>query len=143
MKDWDRRGLGILDREECLRRIGEVAVGRLGFLREGDLTILPVNHVLHGEDVTFRTTWGSKLQLAANGERVAFEVDNFHLDTESGWSVLVRGRTSIIEDPALREELEQEALESWLPPSANSFWVRVHPEDISGREIVRPQSRTR
>lgn len=138
MRDWDRRGLGILDREECLRRIGGTAVGRLGFLRDGEVTILPVNHVLHGEDIAFRTTWGSKLQLAANGERVAFEVDSFHVGSEAGWSVLVRGTTSIVEDPQLRDRLEQSALESWLPPSTNTFWVSVHADDISGREIVPP-----
>jgi nitroimidazol reductase NimA-like FMN-containing flavoprotein (pyridoxamine 5'-phosphate oxidase superfamily) len=136
MKDWDRRGLGILDRAECLRRLASVAVGRIGFLREGEVIVLPVNHVVHGEDVTFRTTWGSKLQTAADGEQVAFEVDSFHLDSETGWSVLVRGTTSIVEDPDVREELERQALASWLPPSANTFWVRVRADDISGREIV-------
>lgn len=136
MRDWDRRGLGILDRAECLRRLAAVPVGRIGFLRDGQVTVLPVNHVVHGEDITFRTTWGSKLQTAANGDQVAFEVDNFHLGSETGWSVLVRGTTSIVEDPGVREELERQALASWLPPSANTFWIRVRADDVSGREIL-------
>ena len=71
----DRRGLRVLGFEECLQRLHDAPVGRVGFLRDGEVAILPVNHVVDGMDVAFRTSWGSKLQTAADAGRVAFEVD--------------------------------------------------------------------
>ena len=57
----DRRGLRVLDLEECLSRTAHHEVGRVAFASDGDMTILPVTYLLDGAGVSFLTTWGSKL----------------------------------------------------------------------------------
>ena len=60
----DHAGLEILPFDECLRLLGSVPVGRLGFFADGEMVILPVNHVIDGQHPVFRTARGSKLSAA-------------------------------------------------------------------------------
>ena len=55
----DHAGLEILPFEVCLRLLASVPVGRVGFFADGEVLILPVNHVVDGQDVVFRTGRGS------------------------------------------------------------------------------------
>ena len=72
----DRAGLEVLPFEECLRLLASVPVGRVGFVAEGEVVMLPVNHLVDGTDVGFCTAFGSKL-AAAEGQKVAaFEADH-------------------------------------------------------------------
>jgi len=66
----DHAGLEILPFDECLRLLASVPVGRVGFIADGELVMLPVNHVVDGHDVAFRTARGSKLP-AAEGQNLA------------------------------------------------------------------------
>ena len=96
----DHAGLEILPFEECLRLLASVPVGRVGFIADGELVILPVNHVVDGQNVAFRTAHGSKLS-AAEGQNVAtFEADHYNDQTHSGWSVVVTGRAEVVEADA-------------------------------------------
>lgn len=76
---------------ECWSLLRSAAVGRLAVVAGGRLDIFPVNHVVHGESVVFRTVEGAKLDAAA-GRDVAFEVDGFDSRTGRAWSVVLKGR---------------------------------------------------
>ena len=132
----DRRGLRVLGFEECLQRLHDAPVGRVGFLRDGEVAILPVNHVVDGMDIAFRTSWGSKLQTAADAGRVAFEVDGHDPALATGWSVLVHGTAMIVYEAQDRQRLDDLASKPWVALDANTFWVRIRPEEITGREIL-------
>ena len=73
----DHAGLEVLPFETCLELLGSVPVGRIGFFTDGELVILPVNHLVDGQDVVFRTAAGSKLSAAENGDLVVFEADSY------------------------------------------------------------------
>ena len=88
----DHAGLEILPFEECLRLLASVPVGRVGFIADGELVILPVNHVVDGHDVAFRTAHGSKLAATEGQHLATFEADHYNEQTHSGWSVVVTGR---------------------------------------------------
>jgi len=75
-------------------------VGRVALIDQGEPVILPVNHAMDGEAVVFRTARGSKLMAADNEMPVAFEVDGFDEDRRAGWSVVVRGKVTSVEEPA-------------------------------------------
>ena len=136
----DRRGLKVLGFDECLQRLRDAVVGRVGFLRDGEIAVLPVNHVVDGMDIAFRTSWGSKLQIAADAGRVAFEVDGHDPALSTGWSVLVHGTATLVYEDEDRERLDAIADKPWIPLDINTFWVRIRPEEITGRE-VRPRRR--
>ena len=50
--------------------------------------------------VVFRTDEGTKLDAAARGSGVAFEIDGTDEAARTGWSVVVRGEATEVTDPA-------------------------------------------
>ncbi len=136
----DHRGLGVLSSAECLQRIDRSPVGRLGFVHEGEVHILPVNHVVLGESVVFRSAWGAKLMTLTEGAPVCFEVDGFDTVTRTGWSVLINGVIDWVENEEDRDRAAMRLSASWLPDQRGSRWVRIRPEQITGREIGAAQA---
>src|SRR6476659_7249384 len=99
----DHAGLEILPYDECLRLLGTVPVGRISFLADGEIVVLPVNYIMDGQDPVFCTARGSKLSAAEGQDIVAFEADEYDATTKSGWSVLVNGRAfAVYEDTEIR-----------------------------------------
>lgn len=88
-----------IDREECLRLVASVPVGRFVFTVDGLPAVQPVNFVLDGDRVLFRTREGAKLVAVRSGTVVAFEADEIDPATGSGWSVTVVGEARILDDP--------------------------------------------
>jgi hypothetical protein len=57
--------------------------------------IFPVNYVLDGEDVVFRTAPGTKVAHGA-GAPAAFEIDHLDRAARHGWSVIAVGRLEVV-----------------------------------------------
>jgi nitroimidazol reductase NimA-like FMN-containing flavoprotein (pyridoxamine 5'-phosphate oxidase superfamily) len=131
----DHRGLAVLDLDECMRRLRQVVVGRIVFVHDGEPVVLPVNHGVDGNDIVFRTTWGAKLQQAQHAHLVAFEVDDFDEQLRRGWSVLVTGKAEVVYDENEIDRLERLGVHSWAKVLDPVFWVRIRPQQVSGREI--------
>lgn len=132
----DRAGLEVLPFDACLQRLASVPVGRVGFITAGEVVILPVNHVVDGRSVVFRTGVGSKLASADPGYPVTFEVDAYDAASESGWSVLLQGWVEVVEDDAEISRLDALGLRSWARPE-RPYWVRIRPFLVTGRQIPR------
>jgi uncharacterized protein len=127
-----------LSREDCLRLLATQPVGRLGVVAGVHPVIFPVNYVLDGEAIVFRTDAGAKLDNAA-GKPVAFEVDDIDIEHRSGWSVHVWGKASEITEfdtTALRARVHALPLAPWAP-GGKTHWVRITPVGISGRRVTR------
>lgn len=135
----DHRGLRILGLDECLRRLGSQVLGRLAFVHDGEPVILPITLGLDRVGVVFRSSWGSKLQAAIDDKPVALEVDDVDTSSGTGWSVVVKGTASVVYDPELVARWEDLRVPDWLPHAEDSFWVRINPLEITGREILRRQ----
>jgi nitroimidazol reductase NimA-like FMN-containing flavoprotein (pyridoxamine 5'-phosphate oxidase superfamily) len=131
-----RTGLEVLDRVECLLRLGNEHVGRLGVCVDGQPLVLPINYVLDGDDIIFRSDRGTKVHSAL-GHRVAFEIDGHDAFSHAGWSVLVIGIAGRITDPS---ELARVATLHVSPygPGDKPVWVRIRSDAITGRRIPRP-----
>ena len=67
---------------------------------------------------------------------VAFEIDNWDEATETGWSVLVRGTMEEVYRPEDVAELAHLHLRPWSNPEARRIWIRIRPEEISGRRLA-------
>lgn len=128
-------GLELLDDEECVRLLADGEVGRVGITIAGLPVILPVNYAYVDGDVIFRTGEGSKLHAASNRAVVAFEVDEYDTSWHRGWSVLVIGRSAIVDDPAERADLERRGVMPWASGPRDAY-VRLRPEMLTGRRIV-------
>jgi uncharacterized protein len=136
----DHAGLEILPFAECLRLLASVPVGRVGFLADGEMVILPVNHGVDGQDLVFRTARGTKLSAAEGKSLVAFEADDYDQETRSGWSVLVNGRAEAVDDAADVRRLSHLALRAWVldawaTAEERPVWIRIRPASVSGRRV--------
>jgi nitroimidazol reductase NimA-like FMN-containing flavoprotein (pyridoxamine 5'-phosphate oxidase superfamily) len=131
-----RTGLEVLDRVECLLRLGNEHVGRLGVCVDGQPLVLPINYVLDGDDIVFRSDRGTKVHSAL-GHRVAFEIDGHDAFSHAGWSVLAVGVAEQIVDSS---DLARAAALHVSPygPGAKPVWVRIRCDAITGRRIPRP-----
>ncbi|MFF5159563.1 pyridoxamine 5'-phosphate oxidase family protein [Streptomyces sp. NPDC000348] len=124
-----------LGRQECLRLLAGVPVGRVIYTRQALPAVLPVNFSLDTDaSVLLATSPGSDLVRAVDGTVVAFEADEFHGETRSGWSVIVTGRATVVTDPAEHERLARTGPASWMPLRETVF-VRIGAEIVTGREL--------
>ena len=116
--------------DECYELLASLTIGRVAVNVDklGPL-VVPVNFVLDGEVVVFRTDEGTKLRLLDKGP-ITFEVDSIDPLHQTGWSVLVRG-IAYEADPW---EIRHLDLQPWgAGPAAH--WIRVVPGAVSGRRI--------
>lgn len=137
----DHAGLETIPLDDCLRLLASVPLGRVGFLSDGEVVVLPVNHAVAGQDVVFRTTLGSKLSAAESENTVTFEADHYDPRRRAGWSVLVTGRAEMVYDDAEIEALDRLGLEPWPDAVDRSFWVRIRATALTGRRL-RARGRT-
>jgi nitroimidazol reductase NimA-like FMN-containing flavoprotein (pyridoxamine 5'-phosphate oxidase superfamily) len=125
-----------MDRQECLRLLAEVPVGRIVYTRHALPAVLPVNFVLDGDSsVLLRTSAGSDLLRAVDGVVVAFEADSFDAVSHSGWSVVVTGPAAVVTDPAEHERLLRTGPQSWMPIQEDVF-IRIEAAMVTGRELT-------
>ena len=112
--------------DECRKLLGMRHLGRLALVDADGPVILPVNYTLDEGSVVFRTDPGSKLDAAAAGATVAFEVDAADERDRTGWSVVVRGQAGEVSEPADLERLRALPLYPWAP-GAKARYVPARP----------------
>jgi nitroimidazol reductase NimA-like FMN-containing flavoprotein (pyridoxamine 5'-phosphate oxidase superfamily) len=127
----DAGDLETLSVDECFDLLRRCTVGRVAVNAEhmGPL-VVPVNFVLDGDAVVFRTDDGTKVRLLGDGY-VSFEVDSIDHAHHTGWSVLVRG----IAYEAQPWEVRDLDLVTWTSGSKD-HWIRIVPGRVTGRRIV-------
>lgn len=131
----DRNDLEVIGVDECLELLGEFVIGRLAVEATGRPRIFPVNYVMDGNSIVFRTSAGTKLSEACHERFVAFEIDEADRQMHTGWSVVVSGVAHHVTDPAEVERLSVLPLRPWGPGHKDHF-VRVTPVQVSGRRIT-------
>lgn len=140
-----RSRLVILDDAECwsLIRSHQYGVGRMAFNvppggADAPPEILPVNYLLDGNDIVVQTGIGAIQNAALHGMPVAFEVDSIatpgYGERETGWSVVLTGRSEAVSEAAHQTFLRL----SHLAPAAGGFkpnFVRIVVDGMSGRRF--------
>lgn len=126
----------VLDREECLRLLCRSGVvGRVAFSAPDGPDVVPVNYSVVDEAVIVRTTAYSALGTQAAGRMLAFEADHADYEQHGGWSVVVRGRAEVVEDP---DELRR-IREVWEPrpwaSGTRTLYLRIPCQEVSGRRL--------
>ena len=121
-----------LDEQRCWELLKSQHVGRFGYVaRVGQPEVAPVNYVLDGRSVVFRSGPGPKLQAAERKDTVVFEVDLIDPATRSGWSVVVHGRARVLAPTyPLRHEPEP-----WAAGPRRHL-VQVVPKRVTGRVLA-------
>lgn len=132
-KDVTESSLEEIPRHECLELLASQPIGRVAVASPGSAPlVVPVNYLLDGEVVVFRSDIGAKLHALRHP--VSFQVDCVDAIHRTGWSVLIRGTAY----EATHWEVDHLHLESWAGDD-KQHWVRVVPDVITGRRIRRPE----
>src|SRR5690606_40846068 len=108
--------------------------GRIGVIFNSGPEIYPVNHVVDGHGIVFRTDPSNLLAGIARTPAVCFQVDGIDAAAETGWSVLVKGRASEMVDTEDLRRVAALHLRFWSLGD-KEHWVRVDPDEVTGRRI--------
>lgn len=118
--------------DECWRFLASHTVGRLALVIAGEPDIFPVNYVVDGPAIVFRTGEGSKLLAVTVGRRMAFQADTW--DDRGGTSVLAHGVPRELEGDE-RDAAERLGIAPWVP-TRKTHWIRLEVDDIAGRRFT-------
>lgn len=136
----DRNGLQDLPRDVCLQLLAQGTIARVGLSVGAMPVVLPVNYVLatppglNDPMIIVRSARGTKVATAMDLSVVAVEVDSFDPVSHSGWSVLVQGRSRVVDDAGELEWVTGLPLRPWAIPDAGCCIV-VSTDVISGRRV--------
>jgi hypothetical protein len=125
-----------LTRDECLRLMASVPVGRVIYTRQALPAVELVNFALADGDIVIRTEHSGKLAAAIRGAVVAFEADSVDPAAQVGWSVTAIGPSREVTDPGEIAQLERINLTSWAPGERTHF-MRITAAILNGRRLTR------
>ena len=121
--------VAVLNLDECWSLLRAEEFGRLAFRMADEVHLVPINYLVDGGTLLFRTASGNKLLGAALNTDVAFEID-WH-DDDAAWSVVVRGRLRRLEEQEL-QRLDRMPDRSWVP-TLKYDGIELLPEVVTGR----------
>jgi hypothetical protein len=125
-----------LAREEALQLLGAAPVGRVVFTDRALPAIRPVNHLVNGQQIIFRTGASAAITTAVDGTGtiVAFEADAIDPVRRTGWSVVVIGGARLLTDTA---EIARylEVLRPWAVGTKDDIIV-IQADMVTGFELV-------
>ena len=131
---WFKSHLRELRKDDCLELLASRNVGRLSFVDVSGPMIMPVNYRLVGDQILIAATPFGEIARHAVDNAVAFEIDDTDDYSETGWSVVVRGR-------AVRQAYDSlpEDREDWPRPwveGSRSLILGISLDLITGRRLL-------
>ena len=123
-----------LTRDEMWQMLEDEPFGRLAVHAGGFVDIFPVNFVVHGKKLWFRTAPGSKLAALTVNDQVAFEVDHRDEQRLRVSSVVLQGRARRVDSEDERAVAEGLELRTWVR-SFKPVFVVIEPDQIHGRSF--------
>lgn len=122
-----------LDTAACWERLRTHELGRLAYHLVDEVHIVPVNYLVDGERLLFRTSPGAKLLGVTMDEDVAFEIDGAG-ERGTIWSVVARGRAATLEGDDARA-VDDLPLRTWVD-IPKSVVVAIEVTELTGREYA-------
>ncbi|MHA6794282.1 pyridoxamine 5'-phosphate oxidase family protein [Pseudonocardia bannensis] len=123
-----------LDRGTCLRLLAHGVVGRVVFTDAALPAAQPVNYVLDGEEILFRTAGGTKLAAVARRAVVAFQADAIDPGAHIGWSVLGIGEAYEVTDTDRLADLAARLPAPWAP-GRTAHTIAIPLSKLTGRRL--------
>lgn len=129
------RGDGVVSkigREECWDLLRSSSFGRIGYRLRGRTRITPVNYVVDGSRIVFRTAEGSKFFALKVDDDIALQTDRH--DEDHAWSVLANGTArEITGEPGTDDAVAR--LQPWVPTTKDHVFA-IDVDKVRGRRFV-------
>lgn len=123
-----------LGRSECETLLRRGVVGRVALATPTGPHIVPLNYAVSEGDVVVCTTPYSLLGTYGRDHLLAFEVDHFEYPRQRGWSVVVRGRATAVDDSEELRTLVRVLPRPWATGS-RSLYLRIPLTEVTGRRL--------
>ncbi|PUA82309.1 pyridoxamine 5'-phosphate oxidase family protein [Nocardioides currus] len=123
-----------LSRSECEALLRRGEVGRVALATPTGPHIVPVNYTVSRGDVVVATAPYSVLGSSGRDTLLAFEVDHVEHAQQRGWSVVVRGRAEMVEDPEEVRTLGRLLPRPWAS-GTRTLYLRIPLDEVSGRRL--------
>lgn len=124
-----------LSYSECQALLRAGVVGRVAVVASDGPCIIPVNYSVVDGAILIRTSPDTLLGTHGLGVMVAFEIDHVDHTYQRGCSVVARGRTEAVEDPAEVAHINS----VWEPrpwaSGTRSLLLRLPMTRLSGRQL--------
>ncbi|WP_129667209.1 pyridoxamine 5'-phosphate oxidase family protein [Phytoactinopolyspora endophytica] len=134
----DKRQLVPMERDDAIRLLGSVSLGRIVFTSQALPAIRPVNHLVDDGDVIIRTHIGAAITSVVApttpGVVVAYEADQIDPESHIGWSVVITGVATPITDAGDIARYERQ-LEPWISQPMDQV-VRIVPDLVTGYRLT-------
>ncbi|MBT2533345.1 pyridoxamine 5'-phosphate oxidase family protein [Arthrobacter sp. ISL-48] len=131
----------ILGAHECWSYLQSSYIGRLAVINGASPEIFPVNYVVMGQTLLFRTAPGTKLRALLTGAVAALETDGLNAYSTEVWSVVAKGFPEPFDENKDTTVIEDANREPW-EPGIKEHLICIRPTEISGRRFA-VRSRTR
>jgi nitroimidazol reductase NimA-like FMN-containing flavoprotein (pyridoxamine 5'-phosphate oxidase superfamily) len=131
---WQRGEVTVLSDDECMKLLVDHNLGRFAYTDDEGPVVTPVNYAVADGMVLIATSAHTDLARHARSAPVAFEVDDIDLEQHSGWSVLVRGRTEVLDYDDL--PAAHTARPAPWAEGVRTLYLRIVPGAISGRRLL-------
>ena len=120
---------------QCESVLRSEVLGRIAFSAPDGPHIVPINYSVVDEAIVVRTSPDSLLANHGCGVTVAFEVDYINHSYRRGCSVVARGETDIVTDPAVVAHIHR----VWEPQpwagGTRPLLLRLRWRELSGRQL--------
>ena len=124
-------GITSLTEDACWRLLKTADVGRLALAIAGEPEIFPINFVVDGRSLVFRTAEGTKLFGVVASRLVALECDGYEAGTDEAWSVVAKGTAEQLEHFPDIYAAEELPLFPWQA-GTKQWFVRIDPTTVTG-----------
>ena len=99
-----------LTTEACWDLLAQHKFGRLAYVLDGEVNIVPINHAVVDGQIAFETGQGSKLLGIDEQVTVAYEIDD--ITASQGTSVVVRGFVVALDGE--EAQVAQQGVQPWI-----------------------------
>jgi nitroimidazol reductase NimA-like FMN-containing flavoprotein (pyridoxamine 5'-phosphate oxidase superfamily) len=128
--------VGKIGREECWTLLRSTSFGRIGYRLRGRTRITPVNYVVDGYRILFRTAEGSKFFALKVEDDVALQTDRH--DEDHAWSVLAHGTArEVTDEPGIADAVAR--LNPWVPTKKDHVFA-IDVDKVRGRRFTLDRS---
>lgn len=120
-----------LTTDACWEMLAHHQFGRLAYVLDGEVNIVPISHAVVDRQIAFETGQGSKLLGIDEQATVAYEIDDIRPD--QGTSVVVRGFVVPLEGEEARNA--DQGVQPWIDSPKVEVMALV-PSSVTGRRYT-------
>lgn len=128
--------IAVIEEDECFALLGSTTVGRVGFVHDERVEIIPVNYRMHDRDLLLRTRDDGLLARLPQEPDVAFEVDHHDDLGGTAWDVLLSGRVEVLSAEEVEALPPAEQVLPWAG-GERTLWLRYIADRVAGRRVRR------